>query len=116
MNGGIEIGMSRESEVQIPIFQNEAFLRRGWQIRIFPVFQSKSFLKVLFEKKPKGVQGRMQIFKYPIVSLLPDDPINEARKKVREGVEDQTLEGMLRPIPNCIYDVSHLSSRSPVAL
>jgi len=46
-------------------------MRRGWKVRVLPEFQSQSFLNMMFKKKPKRVKGRMEIFKDPVVPLLP---------------------------------------------
>ena len=52
MDGGVGLDLSRRSEVEVPTFQDEAFLRGGGHVRILPVPESKSFLEALFEVQP----------------------------------------------------------------
>jgi len=50
------------------------------------------------------------IFEDPIVSFLPNDPIDEAWKDVPESIKKRTLERVPRPTSNGVYYVSLFST------
>ena len=56
------------------------------------------------------------IFEDPVVSFLPNYPINEARKDVPESIEKRTLERIPWLGSDNFYDISLSSACSSVTL
>ena len=102
-----ELEGRRERNLEIPIFPDGDFFGIFRIVIFIPREESQSFLKVVAERDPQGVQRGGLLFEDVFISFFPQRPKHKTRKKQPESIEEGGVEGAFRPGMKNVGYISH---------